>query len=282
MLLLALLFGCSPKDTDAVSTDTSAPSPSDSDPGGDGGPPGGDGGGGDGGDGGDGGASDTDTVFGETGDPGAAWDGAPGLHELRLDERDVWLYVPSGYDAAAAALPLVIGFHGAGDSGRNFYGVADAYGWTDAAEPANFALLIPSTKSPYDDFAIWSGNPNDDVDEMIAEMGEILAVADTLGETWRLDAALRHAFGFSDGGLFTAVAGMDASESFATLTVLGYGWGGAYPLVTPSRPIPAQFACGDRAGRTHQVSPRLLVNGAWDPSLSPREPPVQTSWGDVV
>lgn len=41
---------------------------------------------------------------------------------------------------------------------------------------------------------------------------------------------------------------MDASTTLATLTVLGYGWGGAYPLVTPARTIPVQFACGTSDG----------------------------------
>ncbi len=209
-----------------------------------------DGGPGDSGSGGGGAPGDTDTAApaGETGDTDAgdgSWTGTPGEHALSFDGRDVWLYVPAGYDGGSA-LPLVVGFHGAGDSGRNFYAVAGAYGWTAAADDAGFALLIPSTKSPYSDFAVWSGNPNDDVDEMIAELGEILEIADTLGETWRLDPARRHAFGFSDGGLFAAVAGMDASDRLGSLSIFGYGWGGFYPLVTPSRAIPVQFLCGDR------------------------------------
>ncbi len=215
-----------------------------------GGPGGGPGGGGPGG--GPGGAppgADTaDSAAPAGGDtaPGGSeptWSGAPGEYALRYDDRDVWLYVPSAYDGTEA-LPLVIGFHGAGDSGRNFYAVTAAYGWTAAAESEGFALLIPSTKSPYSDFAIWSGNPNNDLDEMVAELDEVLAVADWLGESWRIDSEQIHAFGFSDGGLFAAVAGMSRSDRLSTLSILSYGWGAAWPLVTPARPIPVQFACG--------------------------------------
>lgn len=188
-------------------------------------------------------AAGSDTGDADEVDTGASWTGEPGDYALTHDGRDLWLHVPEGYDASAP-IPLVIGFHGAGDSGADFNAVVSAYGWTAAATSAGFALLIPDTKSPYSDFAIWSGNPNDDVDEMIAELDEVLAIADWLGDTWRLDPAQRHLFGFSDGGLFTAVAGMSRASTVASLTVVGYGWGSFYPLVTPPRLLPVQFACG--------------------------------------
>jgi len=240
-MLLYLLLACAEK-SDTGAPDAARGPLTDTGSGGPGGP-GGDGPGGDG-PGGDGADDTAETETGQPGDDtGGAWTGEPGDHTLSHDGRSLWLHVPDGYDGGAP-LPLVIGFHGAGDSGSNFYAVTRAYGWSAAASPSDFALLVPDTKSPYGDFAIWSGNINDDVDEMITEMDEILAAVDWLGETWRLDAQNLHAFGFSDGGAFTAIAGMSHADRFASLTVVSYGWGGFYPLVTPSRVIPIQFACG--------------------------------------
>ena len=171
------------------------------------------------------------------------YDGQPGEFTLDADGRAYRLYVPSGY-SADAAIPLLVGFHGAGDDGANFYQIVAAVGFVQAAEPANFILIVPDTRSPYADFAVWSGNPNDDVDEMQAEMDEILAIVDETSAHYRVDATQLHAFGFSDGGLFAAVAGMARSETFASLSICGMGWGGSYPLVTPARLIPTQFVCG--------------------------------------
>lgn len=173
-----------------------------------------------------------------------SYDGQPGEHLLSFGGRQYRLYVPSGY-SHARAIPLLLLFHGSGDTGGNFYLIAKSVGWAGAAEPARFALLVPDTKSPHSDFALWSGNPLNDVDEMKAEMSEILAIVDETARHYHIDANRVHALGFSNGGLFTAVTGMANSTRLASLTVMGYGWGAQYPLVTPSRKIATQLACGD-------------------------------------
>lgn len=172
-------------------------------------------------------------------------DGEPGEFTLTFEGRDYRLYVPSGY-THATAMPLLVGFHGAGDSGGNFYAFTQLVGMGDAAEPAEYILVVPDTKSPYSDFANWSGNPNNDIDQMVAEMDEILALTDDVGTHYNLDDQQLHAFGFSNGGLFTAITGMARADRLATLAVLGYGWGGSYlPPAAPSRSIPVQFGCGN-------------------------------------
>lgn len=181
-----------------------------------------------------------------TADPG--FDGEPGEFTLTFDGRDYRLYVPSGY-APATPIPLVVGFHGAGDDGGNFYAFTQLVGMGDAAEPAQYILVVPDTKSTYSDFANWSGNPNNDIDEMLAEMDEILALVDDVGTHYNLDDAQQHVFGFSNGGLFTAITGMARADRWATLAVLGYGWGSSFlPPAPPSRPIPVQFGCGNGDG----------------------------------
>lgn len=172
------------------------------------------------------------------------YDGVPGEHVLSFGGRQYRLYVPSGY-RHTSPIPLLLGFHGSGDSGGNFYMIAKSVGWTSEAEPARYALLVPDTKSPYSDFALWSGNPMNDVDEMKVEMAEILDIVDETARHYHIDKTRLHAFGFSNGGLFVAVAGMANAQLFASLTVMGYGWGAQYALVTPARKIATQLACGD-------------------------------------
>ncbi len=174
---------------------------------------------------------------------GKTYPGKPGEFVKQAAGRTYRLFVPSGY-TPAKAIPLVIGFHGAGDSGGNFYSICKYTGWTSAAGPANFILLVPDTKSPYKDFAIWTGNPNNDGPAMKKEMAEILSIVTATAKTYRVDLKRVHAFGFSDGGLFVGVTGMANAARFASLSVMGYGWGSSYPLYTPSRKIPAQFVCG--------------------------------------
>lgn len=179
-------------------------------------------------------------------DPG--YDGEPGEFTLTFDGRDYRLYVPSGY-THATPIPLLVGFHGAGDSGGNFYMFSQLAGLGDAAEPASFILVVPDTKSPYSDFANWSGNPTNDFDAMVAEMDGILALIDEVATHYNVDPQQRHAYGFSNGGLFTAVGGLARSDELATLAVLGYGWGASYlPPSNPVRTIPVQFGCGSADG----------------------------------
>ena len=195
----------------------------------------------------DGTTATMETTAGSTTDaPG--FDGEPGEFTLTFDGRDYRMYVPSGY-GAGSAIPLLVGFHGAGDSGGNFYMFSQLVGMGDAAEPSAYILVVPDTKSTYSDFANWSGNPNNDIDEMLAEMDEILALVDDIGIHYNLDEQQLHAFGFSNGGLFTALAGMANTDRFATLSVMGYGWGGSYlPPGSPAREIPVQFGCGSSDG----------------------------------
>ncbi|MBW2736366.1 MAG: hypothetical protein JRH20_28600 [Deltaproteobacteria bacterium] len=171
------------------------------------------------------------------------YDGEPGEYVLTHNGRQYRLYVPSGY-RQGTPIPLLLGFHGSGDTGGNFYLIAKSLGWTTAAEPARYALLVPDTKSPYSDFGTWSGDVMNDAGAMKDEMTEILAIVDETARHYNLDTKHLHAFGFSNGGLFVALAGMANSQTFASLTVMAFGWGAQYPLVTPTRKIATQLACG--------------------------------------
>jgi len=186
---------------------------------------------------------DDDAIGDDDDDDTGGYDGQPGTFTDSFGGRGYTLHVPDGYDSSTP-IPLVIGFHGAGDTGSNFYNTVAYTGWTSAAAPARFALLIPDTLSPYSDFAVWSGNPNNDMDEMVTEMDSVLDLVEHIGESYRLDSHRIHAFGFSDGGLFLGVAGLHRADQYASLVVTGYGWGGFYPMGTPPRRAPVMFVCG--------------------------------------
>ncbi|MFH1436621.1 MAG: hypothetical protein ABIJ56_13005 [Pseudomonadota bacterium] len=174
-------------------------------------------------------------------DPGA-FDGVPGEFTQTWSGRSYRMYVPGAY-SHATPIPVVVGFHGAGDSGSNFYMVSKAYGWSAAADAGPFILIVPDTKSPYSDFAVWSGDPMNDIDEMGVEMGEIIDLISDVGVHYNVDYGSLYAYGFSDGGLFLGVAGMQYSNDYAGLVIAGYGWGSGYAY-TPTRLIPVYMICG--------------------------------------
>ncbi len=216
----------------------------------------------------------TESGESSSGDPGtdtgnAGFDGEPGDFTLNFDGRDYRMYVPSGY-TPGTQIPLLVGFHGAGDSGANFAMFTEIVGMKMAAEPAAYILVVPDTKSSFSDWANWSGNPNNDVDAMIAEMDEVLDLVDDVGTHYNLDAQQLHAFGFSNGGLFSAIAGMARADRFATLSILGYGWGSSFlPPGQPSRAIPVQFGCGSADGfyGGAQASESFLAGAGHDTRL---------------
>ncbi len=187
---------------------------------------------------------DDDTGDDDTGDDDTGeYDLAPGTYEDTFGGRSYVFHLPAGYDPSDA-IPLVIGFHGAGDSASNFFATMAYTGWIDAAAPDTFALLVPDTLSPYGDFAIWSGNPNNDMDEMVDELDSVLDLVHELANHAHLDLDRVHGLGFSDGGLFVGVAGITLADELATLSITGYGWGGFYPHGNPARLIPVLFVCG--------------------------------------
>jgi predicted peptidase len=156
--------------------------------------------------------------------------------------RSYRLYVPDTYQVGTPA-PLAVFFHGAGDSSANFYNTVKGSGWTAGARAEAAILVVPDTKSPTGSFPNWSGNPNNDIPQMEAEFAEVLAlVRDDVATRYNVDSTQLHAAGFSDGGLFVAVAGIPHAD-VATSSIFGYGWGAFYP-VTPQRKGPVHMACG--------------------------------------
>jgi predicted esterase len=170
----------------------------------------------------------------------AGYDGEPGDFTETYLGRQYRMHVPAAY-SHATPIDVVVGFHGAGDTGANFYNTSQFAGWVSAADAAPFILIVPDTKSPYRDFAVWSGDPREDFDEMSVEMGEIIGLVEDVGTHY--NTADLYAYGFSDGGLFLGVTGFEYADDLAGLVITGYGWGTGY-LNTPSWLIPVFMTCG--------------------------------------
>lgn len=168
--------------------------------------------------------------------------GLAGAEQRTYDARDYRLLVPQSYDPATP-MPLLVLFHGSGDTADNFDRTLMAAGWHAAAEAEGVILVVPDTKSPFQSFPIWSGNPNNDLPQMRTELTNVteLLAQDVLTR-FNVDLTSVHALGFSDGGLFTAAVGLSES-SFASHSIWGYGWGGFY-ISPPARQGPVRFRCG--------------------------------------
>lgn len=177
-------------------------------------------------------------------DGSGGYTGKPGEFTQTFNGRSYKLFVPAGYKASAA-IAVIVGFHGSGDTMANFYNFIGFSGFKSAAAPANFILIVPETKAPSNDWPVWgSGSVSGDIPKMKTEMADVLQLVADVGKRYRIDDKQIHAFGFSNGGVFTAIAGMAHTDKLASLTVAGYGWGANYPLVTPARKIATELLCG--------------------------------------
>lgn len=183
--------------------------------------------------------------------------GVAGAFLRSYGQRDYRLLVPQSYDPARPA-PLVVLFHGSGDTADNFDRVLLAGGWHQAAEQEGVILVVPATKSPFQSFPVWSGNPNNDLPAMRTELAEVMDLLrqDVLSR-YNVDQASLHALGFSDGGLFTAAVGL-AESAFASHSIWGYGWGAFY-ITPPARQGPLRFRCGT----ADSFHPRALQSEAF-------------------
>jgi poly(3-hydroxybutyrate) depolymerase len=147
------------------------------------------------------------------------------------------------------ATPVVIFFHGAGDTAANFFNTLKGTGWLTAAEIQGAIVVVPDTKSPRRSFANWSGNPSNDRAQIQQEFSDIIElVAKDIWTRYNVNIKSNHVAGFSDGGLFIEAAAFEQLE-LATLNIFGYGAGAFYPFnVIPPEKRPVQMACGTMDG----------------------------------
>jgi len=109
-------------------------------------------------------------------------------------EREAIVYAPTAKTASGKA-PLVLAFHGHGDSADNFQGVDLQQHWTQAI--VVYAQGLPSTR---DGLAGWQVESGKDGDRDLKFVDQMLT---TLRQKFSVDNARIYSTGFSNGANFT-------------------------------------------------------------------------------
>ena len=162
--------------------------------------------------------------------------------------REYLVYTPTGHNAAAPT-PVLFFLHGlGGDISRyelfaDFQAVADEYGWL-VVMPQALPATVGFLGVDYDIGAMWNAGlaatigdttyiPNSDIDDS----GFLIALIDTLGLTYTLDADSIFFTGISMGGFMTHRMAIDHSDRIAAAAAVSGLI--ATPLATtaPARPI---------------------------------------------
>ncbi len=149
-------------------------------------------------------------------------------------ERTYRLYVPGGYDAAAAA-PLVFVLHGGGGTGD---GIARGTGFDAQAESGGFLAVYPDATSPAGGTPEWDdGRPEGSLPSThgVDDAGFIGALLDRLESDYAVDSNRVYATGISNGAMMSYRLACELADRIAavapvsgTLTLAG---------CSPSRPV---------------------------------------------
>jgi polyhydroxybutyrate depolymerase len=173
--------------------------------------------------------------------------------------RDYYVHVPSSAPPGAAA-PLVLAFHGGGDTAMGFEGFVHLRGEADAAgfvlvEPEGTGALGPSTQGRAD---TWNaGNCCAASSETgVDDVAFVRAVLDDLEQATCIDTARVYATGFSNGGMLAHRLACELSDRIAAIAAVSGGLGATDLDVTPPATL---FAC-----RPTRPVPVLHVHGTGD------------------
>ncbi len=189
---------------------------------------------------------------------------------IRIDvdgrQRECLLHLP---ERSAAALPLVVMFHG---MGGNAEWTAEETGWSSYADREGFAVVYPEglTSDPSKSAKFLTNPPfwhdgshgPSDRQEQEADLQFVSALLDAILERFPIDRERIFATGFSNGaGMTFAVAARMAERFTAVAPVAGHCW---IEWPRPSRPVPTFYMVGD-------VDPMIPLAGGR----------VRSPWGQV-
>ena len=137
----------------------------------------------------------------------AAW-GESKMMTWKIDgvEREAIVYAPSAKTPSGKA-PLVLAFHGHGDSADNFQGVDLQQHWPQAI--VVYAQGLPSTR---DGLAGWQVESGKDGDRDLKLVDQMLK---TLRQKFSVDDARIYSTGFSNGANFTYLLWAERPQVFA-------------------------------------------------------------------
>jgi polyhydroxybutyrate depolymerase len=170
--------------------------------------------------------------------------------------RQTVVHVPRGYEDGVPT-PLVIAFHGRGDSAVGF---AVGSGLINMADEGGFVVAFPQGAG---EPTGWDALP---VQELTDDVQFTRDLIDALAERLSIDPARVYATGFSAGGRMVNRLGCDLADRIAAISPVGAG---AYPsdACAPVRPVPVFAVHGDADTAAPYDGDEL-------------DPPVQTWVGD--
>ncbi len=131
-------------------------------------------------------------------------------HSVLVDggNRFFELYTPSSA-SADASMPLVIAFHGAGDSGPGFQEFARL---DREADNRNFLVAYPSASGP--NWAEGCNCTRPDIDG-VDDVGFVDELIERVDQDFNVDTSKIYAIGYSQGALFTHRLACERSDVFA-------------------------------------------------------------------
>src|SRR4051812_18987499 len=146
------------------------------------------------------------------------------------ERHQALLHIPRG---GRGPLPLVLAFHGAGDSPRF---TATYFGLTPIANREHFAVLYP--QASHNTFWQLSPSQHEDVDAVRALLDRMAAMS-------CIDSTRVYATGASNGGGFAARVGCELADRMAAIAPVAGGYSALGPCA-PSRPLPVLEIHGTR------------------------------------
>ena len=170
------------------------------------------------------------------------------------NNRTYLVYVPSSYDGNSP-LPLVLAFHGRGDTAANFYPYSQL---GNLAEGRGFILAV--MQGIGNDWAVHTLPASSNPDVSFAT-----DVVNTLSGQFNIDASRVYAIGYSNGGFFTFLLGMSAANTFAAINIQASGSPLPGQLVpNAARQLPVYIIIGGNdslLGPARDTRDRLLSAG---------------------
>jgi predicted esterase len=160
-----------------------------------------------------------------------------------FDGRAYKVHVPRNYNPTKA-LPVVVAFHGFGDTLNNWANVMDRSGWIAAADSQGFFVVLPEHKNPDRNSFLSLSGSSVDLAANFERMNAILdLVAVDLRNRYTIDLSRIVWIGFSEGAHFTDLAAWRHNTTLQGVAIYGGGIPGkSMALVT--RKIPLWFSCG--------------------------------------
>lgn len=186
---------------------------------------------------------------------------APGRLAARSLEHDgrtrsYLLAVPDSYDPARPA-PLVLAFHGSGQTARSF--ARKRGDLVRRAAAGGIILAFPqSTRAPEDGRTRWYSRPDLAGPDAVDDVGFVLALVAELRGQFAVDPSRVYATGFSNGGSFTHLLAVETEGVFAAVAPVATG---VAALPAPREPIPVMMINGKR-DRSRPYDGGLSDNGA--------------------